>query len=113
MDRERNQRLSDNTLEMLMFDCKLSRVIVAGQSEILDVGRATRTVTAAQWKALVIRDGHCQAQGCRRGPSDCQAHHIDPWGAPHFGPTNLENLQLLCWYHHRKRHSHDARARAA
>jgi hypothetical protein len=111
-ERHRDQRLSNNTLDMLMCDCLLSRVIVAGQSEILDVGRTTRTATAAQWKALVARDGHCQAPGCNRPPSDCQAHHIRPWAAPHFGPTNLDNLRLLCWYH-RKRHTHDAQARAA
>jgi hypothetical protein len=29
------------------------------------------------------------------------------------GPTNLQNLQLLCWNHHRYRHTDDARARAA
>jgi hypothetical protein len=112
-ERDRDQRLSTSTLELLMCDCTLSRVIVAGHSEVLDVGRATRTVTPAQWKALVARDRRCQAAGCNRPPSHCQAHHIVPWGAPTYGPTNLDNLQLLCWHHHRKRHAHEAQARAA
>ena len=30
-----------------------------------------------------------------------------------FWTGNLENLQLLCWNHHRYRHTDDARARAA
>ena len=29
----------------------------------------------------------------------------------HGGPTNLGNLKLLCWYHHRRQHIHDAQAR--
>jgi hypothetical protein len=88
----------------------LSRIIVAGQSEILDVGRATSTATPAQWKALVARDRHCQHPGCRRPPADCQAHH--KWYWTRGGPTDLENLELLCWYHHRERHRHDDEDRA-
>lgn len=101
--------LSTNQLELLLCDCDLSRVIVAGRSEILDVGRATPTATPAQWKALVVRDRHCQTPGCRRPPSDCQAHHRDFYG--HGGPTDLDNLELRCWYHHRMLHAADARAR--
>jgi hypothetical protein len=44
-------------------------------------------------------------------PSSCQAHHVVHW--TRGGPTNLDNLRLLCWNHHRERHNHDARARAA
>jgi 5-methylcytosine-specific restriction endonuclease McrA len=98
-------------LDLLLCDCDVSRVIMAGKSDVLDVGRATRTVTTAQWKALVVRDRHCQAPGCDRPPEACQAHHIVHW--TRGGPTNLENLQLLCWHHHRRRHIHDAQARAA
>jgi hypothetical protein len=110
-DLRRNGHLSATTLDLLLCDCDVSRVIMAGKSEVLDVGRATRTVTAAQWKALVVRDRHCQAPGCDRPPEACQAHHIVHW--TRGGPTNLENLQLLCWHHHRHRHIHDAQARAA
>ena len=104
------RHLSTNQLELLLCDCTLSRVIVAGRSEILDVGRATPMATPAQWKALVVRDGHCRAPGCRRPPSDCQAHHREHWARG--GPTDLANLELLCWYHHRLRHIEDAKARA-
>jgi hypothetical protein len=107
----RGGNLSANLLDMLLCDCTFSRIVVAGQSEILDVGRATPTATPAQWKALVARDRHCQAPGCRRPPADCQAHH--KWYWEHGGPTDLENLELLCWYHHRQRHADDARSRAS
>jgi 5-methylcytosine-specific restriction endonuclease McrA len=106
-----NGHLSAATLERLTCDCNISRVITTGRSEILDVGRATRTIPPAIWKALVVRDQHCQAPGCDRPPDTCQAHHIVHW--TRGGPTNLQNLQLLCWNHHRDRHNHDAQARAA
>jgi hypothetical protein len=110
-ERHHNGHLSAATLERLTCDCDISRVITAGRSEVLDVGRATRTTPPAIWKALVVRDQHCQAPGCDRPPASCQAHHIVHW--TRGGPTNLQNLQLLCWNHHRERHNHDAQARAA
>jgi hypothetical protein len=105
----RGGHLSANLLELLLCDCTLSRIIVAGESEILDVGRATPITTPAQWKALVVRDRHCQAPGCNRPPADCQSHHVQHW--TRGGRTDLNNLQLLCWYHHRRQHIHDAQAR--
>ena len=110
-ERHRHGRLSAATIQRLMCDCDITRVITNGRSEIPDVGRATRTPTAAQWKALVVRDRHCQAPGCNQPPDRCQAHHVRQW--THGGPTDLDNLQLLCWHHHRKTHMHDAQARAA
>jgi 5-methylcytosine-specific restriction endonuclease McrA len=65
-------------------------------------------VSNAQWNALVARDGHCQGKNCERGPGFCEAHHI--WHWEHGGPTNLENLKLLCWWCHRKQHIEDALA---
>jgi len=102
--------LSETMVELLLCDCDVSRVIVAGRSEILDVGRAIRTPTAAQWKALVVRDEHCQHPGCYQPPSRCAAHH--KWHWTRGGPTDLENLEMLCWFHHRLRHIQEARARA-
>jgi hypothetical protein len=101
--------LSRNTLDRLSCDCKISRVITNGSSAVLDVGRATRTVNAALWNALVARDVHCQGRNCARGPGLCEAHHVRHWRDG--GPTNLDNLELLCWHHHRQQHLHDARAR--
>ena len=110
-EQRHNGHLSAVTLERLTCDCDISRVITSGRSEVLDVGRATRTIPPAIWKALVVRDQHCQAPGCDRPLDSCEAHHIVHW--TRGGPTNLENLQLLCWNHHRYRHTNDAQARAA
>jgi hypothetical protein len=101
-------QLSQATLERLTCDCKISRILMDGPSQVLDVGRATRTVNTAQWNALVARDQHCTHPGCTRPPAYCDAHHIIHW--TRGGPTDLANLRLLCWEHHRKQHLHDALA---
>jgi hypothetical protein len=62
----------------------------ARRPDPLYVGRAVRIVTAAQWKALVLRDRHCVVKGCRRRPANCQAHHVRHW--LDGGRTDLDNL---------------------
>jgi hypothetical protein len=101
--------ISETMLEMLLCDCTFSRILMHGESEVLDVGRAARTVTAAQWRALVARDRHCTAPGCTRPPSQCVAHHDEHWSRG--GPTDLDNLRLLCWFDHPKQHIADAQTR--
>jgi hypothetical protein len=106
-DTAHGQRLSSTTLERIMCDCYISRVIADRRSNILDVGRLTRTVSNALWTALIVRDGHCTEKGCTLGPGHCEAHHV--WHWEHGGPTDLDNLVLLRWYHHKQRHIHDAK----
>jgi hypothetical protein len=101
--------LSAATLDRIACDCDVSRVIMAGRQEVLDVGRATRTISPALWKALVARDGHCTAWGCDKPPGWCEAHHKTPWSQG--GETALDNLELLCWHHHQQRHLKHARRR--
>jgi hypothetical protein len=103
-------RLSQATIDRILCDCDISRVVMDGPSEVLDLGRATRTPSDKQFKALIVRDGHCQAKGCKVPWQFCQPHHINWWS--NNGPTDLDNLELLCWHHHRQTHKHDARARA-
>ena len=81
------------------------RVVTNGRSEILDLGRKTRVVTTAQRRALVLRDGGCAFPGCDRPPEWCDAHHIIHW--LDRGPTDLDNLVLLCRRHHRLIHRPD------
>jgi HNH endonuclease/Domain of unknown function (DUF222) len=68
----------------------------------LEVGRASRVVTAAQRAALIVRDGGCVVAGCDRPPAWCEAHHLVHW--LHGGPTDLDNLALVCRAHHRAVH---------
>jgi hypothetical protein len=77
----------------------------------LEVGRTTRTVAPAQRNALVVRDGGCAFPGCDRPQSWCEAHHLRHWA--HGGPTDLANLALLCWAHHRAVHEGGRRLQRA
>src|SRR5262249_9762131 len=61
--------LSQARLERILCDCTFSRVLTDGPSQVLDVGRTTRTVPTAIWNALVARDRHCTEPGCTRGPA--------------------------------------------
>ena len=97
--------MSVATLRRIACDARIARVITDGRSQPLDVGRAIRTVTAAQWRALVARDGGCTHPGCDRPPGWCEAHHIEHWADG--GTTTLDNLKLYCDRHHRDAHAHD------
>ena len=48
--------------------------------------------------ALIARDGGCSFPGCTHPPQWCDRHHILDWILG--GPTDLDNLTLLCRYHH-------------
>jgi hypothetical protein len=86
----------------MLCDSALHRVVTAGQSAILDYGTSTRTIPAPLWSALVIRDEHCRFPGCDRPSTWCEGHHLR-W-VTHGGPTELNNLVLLCSRHHHRLH---------
>jgi hypothetical protein len=86
----------------LACDASITRVVMAGPSEPLDVGRRTPVVSPAMRRAVITRDRHCQFPGCRRPPTWCDVHHVRHWA--HGGPTVVWNLILLCRRHHRMIH---------
>ncbi|MDO5683390.1 MAG: DUF222 domain-containing protein [Propionibacteriaceae bacterium] len=83
----------------LACDADLLPIVLDTHGVPLDVGREHRLVTAPLRAALTARDQGCAFPGCDRGPTECEAHHIQPWWAG--GPTSLNNLVLLCPRHHR------------
>ncbi|MGH8839680.1 MAG: DUF222 domain-containing protein [Jiangellaceae bacterium] len=96
--------LSAEAVRRIGCDAVISRVITDPASVPLDVGRESRSVTAGQWTALVARDRGCAFPGCTRPVEWCIAHHIVHWADG--GTTDLDNLVLLCGYHHRVIHHH-------
>lgn len=90
--------LSAGVLRRLLCDADVLPAVLGGQSEVLDVGRTQRLVTAPIRAALELRDGGCVFPGCEKPPQDCHAHHLRPWWAG--GPTSLANLVLVCAHHH-------------
>ncbi len=78
------------TARRLACDASISRIITDGKSQVLDVGRRTRTISPALRRALVVRDAGCVHPGCARPPSWCEGHHLRHW--VDGGPTDLANL---------------------
>jgi len=100
-DLELSLPISTRTAERIACDCTMSRVLLA-DSMVIDVGRATRTVSAPTRRALRVRDKGCRFPGCDRPVNWSSPHHIIHW--TRGGPGNLPNLVLLCYYHHRLVH---------
>ena len=86
----------------LACDASVMRVVMAGPSQPLDVGRRTPVVSPAIRRALIVRDGRCRFPGCDRPHTWCDAHHIRHWAGG--GSTSLTNLVLLCRRHHNAIH---------
>ncbi len=90
------------TARRLACDASISRIITDGPSQVLDVGRRTRTISPALRRALVVRDAGCVHPRCDRPPSWTEGHHLRQ--RVDGGPTDLANLVLLCRRHHRAQH---------
>jgi hypothetical protein len=86
----------------LACDASVSRVVFGPDSELLDYGRKTRVIPAGLRRAVIARDRHCVANGCGRSAKWCDVHHIIWW--IDGGETVIDNLCLLCRYHHTQIH---------
>jgi hypothetical protein len=97
---EDGQNVSAETSRRLA--CDAGKVVMqhARDGTILDMGRRRRTIPPALRRALVHRDGGCVFPGC--GVRHCDGHHLEHWADG--GETKLENLILLCRFHHRAVH---------
>jgi Domain of unknown function (DUF222)/HNH endonuclease len=100
-DLELSLPISTRTLERVACDCTILRVLLA-DSMVIDVGRATRVNSAPRRRALRVRDTGCRFPGCDRPVNWSTPHHIVAWSKG--GPSELSNLVLLCYYHHRLVH---------
>jgi hypothetical protein len=94
--------VSSKTIERLACDSSIARVLLNTESQVIDVGRSKRVVSEPGRRALAARDGHCRWTECDRPASRSAAHHVVHW--IHGGPTDLDNLILLCHRHHRMVH---------
>jgi hypothetical protein len=94
--------ISIDTARMLACDCTVTRILLDENGVLLDCGKEARTATVPQRRALAVRDGGCAFPGCGTPPGWCDAHHIVHWNDG--GPTDLDNLILLCGHHHRTLH---------
>lgn len=75
----------------------LATTLGATVVEPLAIGRSLRLASLAQRKALALRDRGCLL--CQAPAAHCQTHHVRPWSEG--GATDIDNMVLLCWSHHR------------
>jgi hypothetical protein len=97
-DVELSLPISAAAVERLACDCSLTRILLGPESQVIDVGRSRRVISPAQRRALRVRDKTCQWPGCDRPASYTSGHHLVHW--IRNGPTDLDNLVLLCHRHH-------------
>lgn len=91
--------ITPNTGRMHACDAAIIPAVLGTESEVLDLGRSTRTWTRAQRKAAKIRAGsRCEAPKCQATLDRCDLHHEHHWA--HGGATDLNNGIYLCTYHH-------------
>lgn len=95
--------IAPETVRRLACDASLIPVVLGGDSEILDYGRAVRLFTPAQTKRLWLRDGGCTYPTCGMPPQWTDAHHLIHWADG--GPTDVDEAALLCDPHHQVVHS--------
>ena len=97
--------VSVETVRRLTCDCALSPMVLDEHGVPIDLGRTARTASARQRAALVARDRGCAFPHCGAPAAWAHAHHIEHW--IDGGRTDLDNLVLLCGFHHRLIHHSD------
>jgi hypothetical protein len=88
------EQISEAMARRLACDSSLTRIVMKAGSVPVDIGRASRSWTDPQRRALEARDGGCRGPGCDRPASWCDGHHIHWWR--HKGRTAVDNGILLC-----------------
>jgi len=91
-----------SVLEEHFCNARIVGIVYSSKGVPLWRGPALPRPTKAQMDALIARYGECP--GCGEHYAVCQAHHIRP--RSQGGPTDIDNLMLLCWGCHDKVHHH-------
>ena len=107
-DQLANPRLADGTplaadeFMRLALEAEILPALFDTEGQPLWLGRAYRDASEAQRIALAVRDKGCV--GCGMANSFCEPHHVKYW--ENGGPTDIDNLCLLCGHcHHKEIHS--------
>lgn len=90
-----------HAVRRLLCDARLETVLEDGSGNVLGVNRARREPPAWMLRQVRYRDRGCRFPGCGR-TAFAEAHHVRWWRFG--GTTQLENLILLCSFHHKLVH---------
>jgi len=93
------QALAAASLRRLLCDAAVYPTVLGGSGDVLDSGRARRTVNRKQRRALRAMHRTCGHPGCTVPFESCRIHHVRWWTRDH-GPSDLDNLLPLCEAHH-------------
>ena len=94
--------IPQSVLEEHFCNARITGVVFSSEGVPLWHGHAKRLATKAQMNALRARYGACG--GCGADMWICQGHHVRP--VLRGGPTNIDNMMLVCWACHQKIHHH-------
>jgi Domain of unknown function (DUF222)/HNH endonuclease len=90
-------------IQQLVCDTGFDPVVVGNLGQPLYHGTKVRYITPVQRRSLIVRDGdRCVAKGCRKHATHTHGHHVVFAGQG--GPTDIDNLVLLCPAHHAALH---------
>jgi hypothetical protein len=92
-----------DAVRRLLCNGRVQTVVEDAAGQVVGVGRMSREPSAWMIRQIRYRDRGCRFPGCgsRRFT---EAHHVRWWR--HGGRTDLDNLVLICSFHHRLVHEH-------
>ena len=90
-------------LQRLACDARIQVVAENEANDAIALGRTKREPSASMMRQLRHRDRGCRFPGCG-STAFANAHHIVWWSKG--GATDLNNLLLICGFHHRLVHEH-------
>lgn len=93
--------LHEDTARRIGCDARLQFVLTDAAGNPLGIGRTSRNVPEWLMRMLRFRDHGCTFPGCGT-KAFVQAHHLWHWSDG--GPTDYDNLRLVCSFHHKLLH---------
>ena len=93
--------------DAMCCDATFTAVFLSGKGVPFDVGTPITGIPIRNRRAILARDRHCRYAGCNHPPRWCDIHHLKPRETG--GTHELDNLVLLCRFHHRLAHKHGLR----
>ena len=95
--------IHQETAKRLVCSGRLQGILENERGDVFSVGRLRRDPPDWMMRHLKHRDGECRFPGCG-ARQFLQAHHVVFW--EHGGKTELDNLVLICFFHHKLVHEY-------